>query len=520
MHNIIEEILVLLRGAWRHRKYGIAVAWTIAVIGVTVVGLQKDVYEASARVYVNTASQLRVLLGDQIVDSNVEEQLRYVRETLLGRPQMERIARHVGLIGENETPGEVIGAVGHLSSSIQIISSSDLAPPRRRNSARTDDTYFIRYQHNDRNIAIAVVDKLLTIFVEDTLGGKQTSSRAAGIFLSEQIEDYKVRLVAAESALAEFNRSNFDRLPGLQGGYFRSLQTARDNYSESTQALELAESRLQSTEKQMRGESPRVAPQGTLDPNSIEARILEADRNLDDLRLRYTDQHPDVAAAREISASLKARLESMYGDNIDLDTPSNNPVFQALQISRHEIKAEIAVLNANNSQRRRKVIELEGLIGEMPEVEAELVRLNRDYDVIRDNYQALVNSLERENLSREVLESEEMEFRVIEPPSADLGPVAPRRALLTVFILLLSVGSGLVTSYILSQVRPVFDTISKLQSSVSFPIIGTVSYGKGGIFARSTNEVLLFVALAGGLIAFLLGLTLLEVVGPGLTGIF
>ena len=114
------------------------------------------------------------------------------------------------------------------------------------------------------------------------------------------------------------------------------------------------------------------------------------------------------------------------------------------------------------------------MIEEMPEVEAELVRLNRDYDVIRDRYQALLNSLERENLSQQVLESEEMEFRIIQPPSANAEPVAPRRGLMMSFVFVFSLGSGVLAAYFFSQLTPVFNRASDLQSGVSFPVIGQI----------------------------------------------
>lgn len=522
MHQTYLEILNILRGAWKQRYFGLAAAWLVAISGVTFVALQKDVYEASARVYVNTASQLRMLLGDQIIDSNVEDQLRYVREALLGRPQLERVARDVGLLYDGAAPEIVAATVGRLASNIQLVSASEMSRQGRFRGPQTDDTYFISYHNNDRQVALAVVEKLLTIFVEDTLGAKQSSSRAAGNFLSEQIAEYQLRLQSAEAALADFNRRNFDKLPNLQGGYFQRLQSARQTMEDSNQALNLATSRLESIERQMRGEAPRFTTGGQLDPNSIESRILVAQSQLDSLRLRFTEEHPDVIAAREILVSLRKQIEELYGDVGDLDAPSNNPVFQALQISRNEIKTEIAELSANYAQRRNQVRELESLIGEMPEVEAEMARLTRDYDVIRNNYQALLGSLERENLSREVLESDEMEFRVIDPPTSDLNPVAPRRSLFTAFVMMLSLGIGFVVAYIINQVKPVIDRMETLQKALSLPVLGSVSISQGGgAFAAlgGTRSVILFALLAGVLVVVMSVLTISEVIGPGLVRI-
>lgn len=517
MYQTYLEIIRILRSAWRHRLLGLAAAWLFAIVGLVTIAMQKDVYEATARVYVNTASQLRMLLGDQIVDSNVEDQLRYVREALLGRPQLERVAREVGLISEYESPEVVSMVVDRLSSTIQLISTSEMSRQNRWRTQQTDDTYFISYHNNDRNVALAVVDKLLKIFVEDTLGAKQTSSKAAGEFLSGQIVEYQTRLQIAESALADFNRKNFDKLPNLQGGYFQRLQAARETMDESRQALNLAQSRLISIEQQMRGEGPRQSLGAQLDPNSVESRVLQAQSELESLKLRFTDQHPDVIAASEILESLKGQLDELYGDTSDLDAPSNNPVFQALQISRNEILSEIAELTADYEQRRRQVSELESLIGEMPEVEAELARLTRDYDVIHGNYQALLSSLERENLSREVLESEEMEFRIIDPPTADHNPVAPRRGLFTVFVMLVSILGGCAVAYVLGQLKPIVDRVETLRESFQFPVIGFVSLsGQDAVRNIENKKSIVQFSIIAALLLFLLSfLTLSEFAAPG-----
>ena len=528
MKEIYQEILSLLRQMWRYRMHGLGIAWIVAVIGVVGVMLQRDVYEATARVYVNTASQLRVLLGEQIVESNVEDQLRYVREAMLGRPQLEKLALEVGFLQGNESEDDKAYMVAALASNIQIVSSSELsAGPRRftRNQP-TDDTYLIRYHAFQRSDALRVVDQLLKIFVDDTLGAKKSSSRVAGDFLQAQIRDYEMRLQTAEAALAEFNRRNYNRLPNLQGGYFQQLQSAQEELEESERDLDLAYSRLRSIESQMRGESPRISAfrsgDGQLDPNSIEARVLGAERELSRLRLRFTDQHPDVIAAAELLAGLKSEMESIYANTGELDAPSNNPVFQALQISRNELKSEIATMEAVRRQKRQDVEQLQSLIGEMPEVEAELSRLNRDYNVVHDKYQALLASLERENLSREVVESEEMEFRIIDPPAADFRPVAPRRGLFLGFVLMLSVGAGLIAAYIMSQMNLVFDGVNNLARITQLPVLGSISVSDAQEMTAGqavSNNVGFLLPLAF-LVMCLLSLTMFEMVGPGLRALF
>ena len=114
MEEAYQEILKAIGGIWRHRKAALGTAWLVVVIGTAVVAMQKDVYESTTRVYVDTASQLRVLLGDQIVDSNIEEQLRYVREAILGRRQLETVAKESGLLPADASPQQTINTIAEI----------------------------------------------------------------------------------------------------------------------------------------------------------------------------------------------------------------------------------------------------------------------------------------------------------------------------------------------------------------------------------------------------------------------
>ncbi|MBX3707336.1 MAG: hypothetical protein KF911_11965 [Pseudomonadales bacterium] len=519
MNEVLEQLIQMIRSAWRFRWWALGVAWLSSIAGWGLVATQKDLYEATARVYVNTASQLRMLLDDQIVEPNVEDQLRLVREALLGRPQLERIARETGL-AEGVVGNEAMQMlVDQLAARIQIISGSDLAPPRW-GVQRTDDTYTILYHHNERDMAVSVVTKLLNVFVEDTIGGKRTSSQAAGDFLLRQIREYEQRLRFAEEALAAFNQRNFERLPSMQGGYFQRLQTSIEELENARQRLRLAQSRLNSIEQQIRGEVPRAGASGQSDPTSIEARIQENEARLDDLRLRYTENHPDVIAAREIVDQLRARQARELAELQELGgqaPSSNNPVLQALQIARNEVQMEIATLQADVRDREGRVERLRSLLTEGPEVEAELAQLNRDYEVIQAHYRSLLNSLEREKLSREVLESESIDFRIINPPTAGLGPVAPNRTLLLMIVLVGSLGLGAGVAWLLSQIKGVYQDPTSLELATQLPVLGSITRfltaDQRSIHIRS------YIQFAGATIGLLIANVVIigiEVVGPGI----
>ena len=97
MDTLIRQLTAELRSAWRFRWYAVATAWVIAVLGLGVVARLPDIYEASARVYVDANSELRPLLTDRIVAPDVATHLAYVRQALLSRDYLQRVAAENGL---------------------------------------------------------------------------------------------------------------------------------------------------------------------------------------------------------------------------------------------------------------------------------------------------------------------------------------------------------------------------------------------------------------------------------------
>ncbi len=513
MEELTNQVMSIVRDVWRHRALAMFVAWVLLPIGTIVVYMQKDVFEASAIIFVDTESQLRLLLDDQIVESDLEEKIKIVRQTLLGRTQLERVGRETGLILDGDGGEQISQVIGYLSSAIRVVSSSDQI--RRRRNSQSSDTFTITFQHTDRDTSVEVVDTLLSIFVSDTIATKQYSSNVAATFLEQQIADYELRLEKADVNLAEFKRINFDRLPSTQGDYFARLRTANSELESTDQALRIARSRLATIESQLQGDLS--TSELSLGENTIVARVSVSEARLDELRLKYTDQHPEVVSQIALVESLRQRLQTRI-DAIASSSSigaSSNPVIQALQISKNEVMTEISRLETEREHEQAVALALEASINEIPQVEAELLKLNRDYDVISSHYQELLNSLERDKLTRGVVETESVDFQMIQPPSADIDPIAPNRVVMHLAVLLASLGAGFGTAFLLGQLRPVFKSTDELNARISFPVYGLVSdlsiHSNGSV---ASAGVFYFMGLAI-LLAAGLGIAWLEFIGLG-----
>jgi polysaccharide chain length determinant protein (PEP-CTERM system associated) len=529
MDELLTEVIAQARSAWRFRWYGVAVAWAVAVLGWGVVAVLPDVYEGSTRIYVDTSSVLKPLLNKQIVASDIDTRLLYVRQALLGHDYLERVANDNGLFAGAKDAIDREAIIDELRDKIWIdaVQASREVTLRPDGTRDTSSIFTISYRHRNPATAKGVVTTVLNLLQEETLGENREDTDTAAHFLDDRITEYENRLQKSEQALADFQKKNSDRLPGKEGSYFERMQKERDALADTKRKLNLAESKRNRLRDQLHGEAPVVSADspGAKDPppNSLDARIRDRHAELDRLLLQYTEKHPDVIATRAALEQLEKQradqLRALGVKNPDQELTSlgSNPVYQALQISLNDVEVEIASLQADVRDREQHLKELQGLINEVPEIEAELTRLNRDYTVLRDQYQALIQSRETQKLSTKASDTDQTGFRIINPPAASSQPVAPRRLLLLVGVLAAAFGACGGLCYLLAQLRPVFSTARSLRDLVGLPVLGTVSRVavSGTAQVRRRLALMSFSAAMAALIVIFGVVVLIEIQGPG-----
>src|SRR5437773_1653645 len=161
MNELYRELLDDLAGMWHRRWIGLAVAWLAVVIGIAVVYRIPERYEATARVYVDTESILRPLLAGLAIQPNLDQQVSLMSRTLISRPNVEKLVRMADLDLRTGTAADREELVDSISKNISLQGNVSA------------NLYVISYRDANPNQAKKVVQSLLTIFVESSLGDKR-----------------------------------------------------------------------------------------------------------------------------------------------------------------------------------------------------------------------------------------------------------------------------------------------------------------------------------------------------------
>ncbi len=475
MQELLEQLLGYVRGIWRFRWYIHFVAWPLCLAGWVVVHQLPDQYKATARVYVDTQSMLRPLLKGLAVQGNVGQEVKLMTRTLLSRPNLEKIARMTDMDLKATTPEDMEALLGRLQHTIK------LSGGRGRSNL-----YSLSYTDENPELAKRVVQSLLTLFVETSLGDSRKDSKSAQNFLDDQIKEYESRLFAAEERLKEFKRKNIGQMPNDGGEYFSRLQAAMTKLLGAELELSEAVNRRDELRRQLRGEEPTFGmvtpPKAQVINTALDSRIQGLQARLDDLLLKFTNKHPDVAALQNTINDLEAQKAKEIGQlqqslpTSGINNLNTNPVYQQLKISLGGIEANVAGLKVRVKQYKSTVEELKQAVDTIPKIEADFQRLNRDYAVNKNNYDTLVARRETAKMSEKASKSgDNIKFRVVDPPFAPSDPSSPNRPLLTSIVLVAGWLIGIAFTFFMSQIRPTYDGVRTITRELGLPVLGSVS---------------------------------------------
>lgn len=489
MDDLIRQVLSMLRGIWRWRWLGLAVAWSVGVAGVFALGLVKDKYEATARIQVNTQSVLRPLLRELTVELNLDQQVAMLSRTLITRPNIEKVIRMANLDPDGKG-GE--GRVSDIISGLQL------------NTGGRDNLFILTYRDTDRARAKQVVDVLGQLFLESNKTQGREESAEAKAFIESEIKSYEKRLEEAENRLKDFKVRHLGRSE-VDGDYFRSMSDVNTRLDEARLQLREAENSRDALRRQIAGEEPALggpAPE-------IDARIDAVRRNLDGLLQRFTDQHPDVVGARRVLEELlqqkkrqvEARANGAAGSEMTSDNA--NPVYQELKVALARADANVASLKTRVAEYETRYRQLTESAKLVPEMQAEFAKLNRDYEVNKRNYETLLGRRESAEISGKLQESgAAADFRLVDPPRVSDTPVGPNRLMLLPLVLLGALGAGVAACFVANKAWPVSFDSRSLRELTGLPVIGEVTFrGNEQLVRTSQRRLLGFFAGIGGLIA-------------------
>lgn len=497
MDELFRQLLAELRGAWRFRWLAVGVTWLVGLAGIVYVLSMPDLFEARAEVFIDTNDPLLAMPRRGPGPGDPQMQVDFVRRMLLSTPNLEQVARTTDLDLRADSPQAFQLLVAGLQRKIQV------APAGRQGFDA--NLYRITYQDPDRRMAERVVQVLLNSFQEQSLEGDLRDDLQALAFLDDQMAEYRRRLEAAESRVADFRRRHAGVIGG-EGGFFARLEALQEQLREVRASLQIELEKRASLSAQLAGSDGSGSSEAGASLADLEGQVAAAERRLDELRLMFTDEHPSVIGARETLAALQGRLERRRAElGPLLASGSAGALVENVRIALTQSEIMVTELRGRERDLQERIGQLQERVDIAPQLEAELAGLNRGYDVLRTQYESLLQR--RELLSFDIdrkRQGRQMDFRIIEPPLAPRSPVAPNRFKLMVFLLAGALGAGGGLAFVMHQLRPVFASGDQLYQQLGLPVLGSVSmaWTRRAKWRRRRTEFAFLLALGALVVVF------------------
>lgn len=503
MNQLLEEVRAALWSVWNRRWLALAIAWGVCLLGWLVVALIPNSYESQSRIFVQLDDVLAQQIG--IGAGTRERDIDRVRQTLTSAVNLEKVVRSTRLGDDVTTPTQMERAVEALSKDIIVVSEGDNLFEISAKSGRSDLS-----DAENAELAQITAQRMIDIFREENLGGSRGEMRESLDFLDQQLATRQVELEEAEQRRLAFE-SQYPDLIGGAGAIAARLGATRAELRSVESDLAAAQSALAAIQGQLAGTPRTIAVPGGTGP---QAALMQAQANLSGMRARgLTNEHPDMVAMNKQIEDLREQAARAGGGG---GTP--NPAHSSLQAMAGERMANVQALQSRAAALAAEISSTTASQAQEPGVAAEAQRISRDYEVLRQQYDKLLQDREELRLRGQVeTERSAIKFEVVDPPTTPRMPAAPNRPLLLIAVLVMGLGAGGATAFALGKLGSTFATASQLERTFDLPVIGTISHtmtkARKAIRAR---QLKLFAAGTGALCLLFMVLLGVEIVQRGM----
>lgn len=512
MISIMDEIKIAIHGIWQRRWLAMAVAWALCVLGWLVVSLIPNSYESRARILID----LNDVLPTEGVPVDRRQRLDELRQTINSARNLEQVALTSGMIDRAADDRTRADAAAGLQDAIDV-------------SATQDNIFELvvqmggggRSDADNAQLATRVVESTIAVFRDEQVRGGAASAQQNIRFLDTQLGEVEGRMRTAETARAQFEAANFGLLPGA-GSASSRLEAARAEIGQIETQLVSAQSALGAINAQISSTPPTIAVPGIGATGASMARqqLGSAQAELSSMRARgLTAVHPDVMALEAQISALRAQVarEPSGGGG---GSTQQNPAYGSLVAIRAERQGQVAALQARRAQLSGEVAGMTARQTREPGVAAEYERLNRDYNVHKEQYDRLLAQRERIRAQGALETSADaVRIDILDAPTRPRTPNSPNRPLLLLGVLLAGLAGGVAAALAMSQLQTTYPTAARLARASGLPVIGSITEILTDELVSARRAKLRRFAMAGGgLVALCAVLLTVEFIQRGMVG--
>ncbi|MDB9339602.1 MULTISPECIES: GumC family protein [Cyanophyceae] len=464
------------------RQYWLAVKrrWLLVVIiigsvfGITsfVTFNQKPIYEAEGKLIFDKQNSVSSLTG---VSEGVGElsgltsssnPLETQAEIIRSHPLIEKTIVDLQLKDQEGEPLKIDHVLGSLK--VQAIRGTDLLQ--------------LSYRSVDPELAKAIVNKLMNVYIDDNVMTNRSQATAAREFLNKQLPLVEKQVAESELALRQFKEKYEVVLleEEAKQGVERLYQISNQLTLLRARLID-ASSRSDALQNQLALNTQKATALSTLSQSRAVQQVLSEYQKVQDQlaveRSRLTDEHPVVVNLLNKEQALKEQLEGRITQTLGSSQPIPEQDLQIgelkqaltanlvqVEVERLGLENQVGVLtNAFKQDRARLRI--------LPKLQQQELQLQRQLQVARITYEQMLRRLqevqvaENQNVGNARIVSEAL------LPEKSVSPRINLNLALGGFLgILLAVGSALFLDALDKSVQ----TAAEAEQLLDYPLLGKI----------------------------------------------
>ena len=417
----------LPRILFQRRWFAIIPFVVCAVTGIGLAYGLPAVYQSSATVVVESKELPESIAAASVTDL-IDQRIAKIKQQILSRPELIELIKTNELYPKDRGKKSLSAIIDQMREATGITPvSADIDRVATKRGSGTI-AFAVSFTYPDPGKAQAVTQQFTEKLLK--LDSSQISARADATvgFLRDQASQIQAQVTEIETQIEGIKAKNGLALSRI-GGFIPST---------SSYDVQIAQLQRENTELQ-----------GKLNSNSTNAddRVSQAEAALAAAEALYSDNHPDVIAAKQRLTESRAAAKSSVA-------PRNNPAITA-QIAANQ-RTIASLQGARNSDMSRANAAVSAQAG-APLVEESIRQLEAKANGLRDNYQRISGNL----LAAEAAQKMDAEQRgerlvLVDPPTLPDDPTSPNRGLLVAGGLAIGATLGLGLAMLIEMIqRPI-----------------------------------------------------------------
>jgi succinoglycan biosynthesis transport protein ExoP len=479
--------LSITRAILKHWLLVVVVSVTVSAGTIALVYKMPPVYRAEALILVDS-QKIPEKYVSSTVNNDVGDRLATIQQQILSGSRLKKIIDDFDLYHEEKKahgPEEII----------EMMQKNIEVTLQRGWTGGRPGAFRVAYKGNQPTIVASVANRIANLFIDENLRTREVQAEGTSQFIETQLQEAQKKLDETEAAVSRWKVQHNGELPEqensligalarlqleLQGNQeaLNRLQQDKVIQQNSLTGAEATEVSVRKTLEMLAASTPVSIPgvPGTPAKKPVPEKTSEAmQKQLELLRTRYGDSHPDVARLRnDIAAVQKLEAEQEKKDkatqaNQESEGPAPQPgetaalknvaqetgnktskggtpkavtimspellrIRQQITASQTQLdftNKEIEARTAERQQIIHQIANYESRIAVLPVRDQEMTKMMRDYQVSQENYKSLLQRKNSADMSTDMERRQVAErFTMLDSATVPDKPFSPNRPLL------------------------------------------------------------------------------------------